>query len=123
MARDVGFSSSRSACLSSDSDLPDHPGRIFDPRDDNEKYFKLWRTKYFAETERAIEQAPPERKRSLLTRAQERLERTRREKALPLHRRRNNLQAFRDAQDAVALFEPAVQEFGYSLTDLSRTPR
>jgi hypothetical protein len=102
--------------------LPAHSDWTLAPRNDNAMYFDLWHTHYFAEGDRAIEQVPPERKRGLATRLRERLERDRRERSLPPHRRRENLRDFRDAQDAVALFEPAVREFGYSLTDLTRSP-
>ncbi len=102
--------------LSSDTNWP------LDLRDDNEKYFELWRTRFFAEADRSIEQIPPERKRSLLVRARERLERERRDRLLPDHKKQKNLRHFRDAQDAVSLFEPAVSEFGYSLIDTRRMP-
>lgn len=102
--------------------LPAHANNLLALRNDNEKYFELWRTRFFAEPDRSIEQIAPERKRSLLVRARERLERDRHERSLPTHRKRENLRQFRDAQDAVALFEPVVAEFGYSLTDLTRSP-
>jgi hypothetical protein len=41
--------------------LPAYSGWEFTVRDDNAKYFDLWRTQYFAETDRTIEQLPPER--------------------------------------------------------------
>jgi len=102
--------------------LSAHADWNLDLRDDNARYFEAWRTRYFAEADRAIEQIPPERERNLLTRARERFERGRRERALPLHRKPENVGGFRDAQDAVALFEAAVGEFGYSLTDLTKAP-
>jgi hypothetical protein len=86
-------------------------------RDDNAKYFDLWRTQFLGDTERRIEQVPPEHERSLVTRLRERLERDARERGLPPYRRRANLRNFYDAQDAVARFEPEVREFGYSLAD------
>ena len=92
-------------------------------RDENAAYFDLWRTCYLGDTERAIEQLPPERPRSLLTRLRERLTRDARERALPVHRKRENRRNFHDALDAVALHEPAISEFGYSFNDLSRKPR
>ena len=92
------------------------------PRDDNAKYFDLWCSRYFPESDRAIEQLPPERDRGFLTRAKERLARKRRESALPLHRQREYLRDFRYAQDAVALYEPVVQEFGYSMSDSPTFP-
>jgi hypothetical protein len=91
-------------------------------RDDNEAYFELWRTRFFAESDRSIEQIPPERRRSLLVRARDRMERNRRERSLPAHLKRENLRNFREAQDAVALFEATVSEFGYSLIDTTRMP-
>jgi hypothetical protein len=99
--------------------LPDKAQWDLALRNDNTRYFELWKSRYFVETDRSIEQIPPERKRSLLTRARERLERDQRERRLPAHRKRENLRSFRDAQDAVAMFETAAGEFGYSLIDLS----
>ena len=89
-------------------------------RNENERYFEMWRTRFFAEQVRKIEQIAPERPRGLLTRLKERWARERREHALPIHRRRTNLRNFYDAQDAVALLEPAINRFGYSFLDLSR---
>jgi hypothetical protein len=102
--------------------LPLHPGWAPAVTDENEKYFALWRTRYCGDFDRAIEQLPPEHPRSLLTRARERLARNARERSLPLYRRRENRRDFYDALDAAAHFEPALAEFGYSFTDLSRFP-
>jgi hypothetical protein len=103
--------------------LPERSDSSLTPRDDNPKYFDLWRSRYFPEADRTIEQIAPKRERSLATRLRDRLERDQRERSLPAHRRRAHLRDFRDAQDAVALFESQVGQFGYSLVDLSRTPR
>lgn len=103
--------------------LPQHADWTLGPRNDNSKYFELWRSRYFPEADRTIEQIAPERKRGLVTRLRERIERDARERALPVHRRRPNLRDFRDAQDAVALFESQVAEFGYSLTELTQIPK
>jgi hypothetical protein len=89
---------------------------------ENEKYFALWRNNYLGDLDRSIGQLPPEHKRSLFTRLRERIARDAREQRLPLYRRQNNLRHFYDALDAVALFEPAISEFGYSFSDLYLTP-
>jgi hypothetical protein len=91
-------------------------------RNVNDKYFSLWREQYCGDFDRSIEQPPPERKRSIVTRIREHLEHDALERARPLYRRKKNLRNFYDALDAVALFDPAVAEFGYSLTDLDRKP-
>jgi len=90
-------------------------------RDQNSDYFARWRTQYLGDTDRSIAQPPPS-PRNLLARARGILARAEQERSLPSHRRRGNLQNFHDALDAVALFEPAVREFGYSLTDLTQFP-
>src|SRR5262249_35647014 len=89
---------------------------------ENEKYFTLWRTQYCGDLERAIEQLPPERPRSLFTRLRERLARDARERAFPLYRRAQSRRSFYDAQDAAAHFEGAINAFGYSFLDLTRVP-
>lgn len=88
-------------------------------RNENAKYFADWHARYFGDPDRAIEQKPPERQRSLPTRLRERLAREERERTMPAYRRRANLRSFYDALDAVALLEPAVAEFGYSFLDLA----
>ena len=90
--------------------------------DSNSKYFDLWTTHYLGDLNRAIEQIEPEQERSLTTRLRDRLARDAQERALPSYRKRANRRDFHDAQDAVALFEPALREFGYSFTDLNRAP-
>jgi hypothetical protein len=91
-------------------------------RDDNAKYFKRWRTHYFGDANREIEQLAPPQKRSLATRLRDRLAHDAQERALPLYRKRHNRRNFHDAQDAVALLESALAEFGYSFIDLNRKP-
>lgn len=91
-------------------------------RNQNADYFRLWRTQYFGDTDRSMEQQPPERPRNVLTRLRERLARDARESSLPLHRRRENRRNFYDALDAVALLESAIAGFGYSFTDLDKIP-
>ena len=90
--------------------------------DNNSKYFDLWTTHYLGDLNRAIEQIEPEQERTLTTRLRGRLARDAQERALPPYRKRANRRNFYDAQDAVALFEPALREFGYSFTDLNRAP-
>jgi hypothetical protein len=90
--------------------------------DRNPAYFARWRSLYCGDLDRAIPQKPPQKLRSLPTRLCERIARDVRERLLPPHRRRENLRHFHDALDAVALLEPAVAEFGYSLIDLERKP-
>jgi hypothetical protein len=97
------------------------PGKM-DLRDENGKYFHEWRTRYLGDTMRAIPQVPPERPRSLLTRLRDKRERDAKERALPSYRKAANIRNFHDALDAVALFDSAVAEFGYSMSDVSRTP-
>ncbi|HKY19210.1 MAG TPA: sulfotransferase [Rhizomicrobium sp.] len=91
--------------------------------DENEKYFKLWRERYFGDGNRAIEQLPPEHHRNLLTRTRDRLARDRKEGALPFYRRKENLRSFRDALDAAALLEKDIQDFGYSFYDPQKSPQ
>ena len=91
-------------------------------RNQNADYFERWQRQYLGDADRAIEQQPPERRRNLLTRLRGRLVRDARESSLPLHRRRENRRNFYDALDAVALLEPAINEFGYSFTDLEKIP-
>ena len=102
--------------------LAPHPGWTARVANENEKYFALWRTGYMGDSDRAIEQVSPERERSLITRLRERIARDARDRDLPLHRRRDNRRQFYDALDAAALFAPAIAEFGYSFSDLSRFP-
>jgi len=102
--------------------IPPQPGWTAQIANENEKYFALWRARYMGDSDRAIEQLPPEHERSLLTRIRERIARDAQDRELPLHRRRNNRRNFYDALDAAALFEPAIAEFGYSFSDLSRFP-
>lgn len=102
--------------------LSAQPGWTARVANENEKYFALWRTRYMGDSDRAIEQLPPERERSLLARLREKIARDAHDRELPLHRRRNNRRNFYDALDAAALFEPAVGEFGYSFSDLARFP-
>jgi hypothetical protein len=52
----------------------------------------------------------------------ERLERDAKERAQPVYRKAGTIRHFHDGLDAVALFEPAVTEFGYSMSALSRAP-
>jgi hypothetical protein len=99
---------------------PDPHGRP-EVRNENGRYFDLWRTQFFADGMREIEQVAPERPRSLMTRLRDKWTREARERALPSHRRRANLRNFYDAQDAVAFLEPAINRFGYSFLDLSRS--
>lgn len=89
----------------------------------NGPYFDLWRRQYYGDASRRIEQKPGARARSLITRIGERIVRDRRERALPPYRRQGNLRNFYDALDAVALLEPTVASFGYSLLDLDRWPQ
>jgi hypothetical protein len=91
-------------------------------RNENEKYFRAWKDKYYGNGARAIEQVPPEHYRSLMTRARERFARENRERSLPFFRRRENLRNFHDALDAAALLEESIAEFGYSFFDLDKTP-
>jgi hypothetical protein len=102
--------------------LKPEPKGHADVRDENAKYFELWRTRFLGDLDRNIEQLPPEQRRSLVTRARDRVTRDARERRLPMHRRRANRRNFHDALDAVALYEPAIREFGYSLVDLALTP-
>jgi hypothetical protein len=90
--------------------------------DENERYFALWRAQYCGDMNRAIEQLPPERPRSIVTRVRDRLARDARERSLPPYRRRENRRSFYDAQDAAAHFEAAINAFGYSFLDLTRVP-
>jgi len=90
--------------------------------DSNSKYFDLWTTHYLGDLNRAIEQIEPEQERSLTTRLRDRLARDAQERALPSYRKRANRRNFYDAQDAVALLEPALAEFGYSFMELDRIP-
>jgi hypothetical protein len=99
--------------------LPPDPNCRLQLANENERYFALWRTHFFAESNREIEQIAPERRRNLLTRLREKWAREARERARPAHRRRKNLRNFYDAQDAVSLLEPAVSRFGYSFHDLA----
>lgn len=91
-------------------------------RDQNADYFRLWQTQYLGDADRSIEQKPPVRPRSFLTRLHERLVRNNQELLLPIYRRRENRRHFYDALDAVALLEPAIAEFGYSFADLEKIP-
>lgn len=93
-----------------------------DVRDENGKYFEMWQTRFLGDMDRTIEQLAPERRRSLFTRARERIARDAKERDLPLHRQMANRRNFYDALDAAALFEPAVNDFGYSFFDLTRVP-
>ncbi len=102
--------------------LARHSGSGVRIKDENHKYFARWHEQYFGDGLRAIEQKPPDDDRRPLTRIRARLARDRRERELPPYRRRNNLRNFYDAQDAVATFESAIAEFGYSLTNLTRFP-
>jgi hypothetical protein len=102
--------------------LPPCTGLSSAVRNENEKYFALWREMYFGDGDRAIAQVPPEHHRSLLTRLRERIARDRHEKSLPLYRRKENLRQFYDALDASAALESAIGEFGYSFQDLARAP-
>jgi hypothetical protein len=103
-------------------ELSPYPVRTTKLRDDNPKYFQHWRTHCLGDANRGIEQIAPEQKRSLTTRLRDRLRRDARERALPAYRKRANRRNFYDAQDAVALLEPALAEFGYSFVDLDRVP-
>ena len=82
-----------------------------------------WSGALLGDSDRAIAQKAPERPRGLLTRLRDRIARDAQERALPAHRRRANLRHFHDALDAIALLEPEVAEFGYSLVDLDRKPK
>jgi hypothetical protein len=92
------------------------------PLDNNPKYFELWNTHYLGDLNRGIEQLAPEQTRNFATRLRDRRQREARERALPPYRKRANRRSFYDAQDAVALLEPALAEFGYSFIDLDRMP-
>jgi sulfotransferase family protein len=100
--------------------LEPQAGSDADVRDENAKYFEMWNTRFLGDMDRTIEQLPSERRRSLFTRARERIVRDAKERELPVHRQRANRRNFHDALDAVVLFEASVNEFGYSLIDLSR---
>jgi hypothetical protein len=91
-------------------------------RNENGKYFDQWRTRYFGDGDRAILQVPPEHKRSVVTRARDRIAREKRERALPAYRRKANLRNFYDALDAASHLESAVAEFGYSFFELEKAP-
>lgn len=108
--------------LSQFLELPSYSGWNPRVRNQNTDYFEMWRTRYFGDPDRAIEQEPPERPRSFIARVRERLARDERERLLPPHRRRRNRRNFYDALDAIALLEPAAEEFGYSLVDLGKIP-
>ena len=102
--------------------LPSCDGGLEPVRRENEKYFKQWRDGYFGDGDRAIEQVPPERHRSLWTRVLDRLARARRERSLPAYRRSANLRNLYDGLDAAACLEARVQSFGYSFFDLDKIP-
>ena len=71
---------------------------------------------------RSVAQVPPEHYRNLTTRIRERIARERAERTMPAWRRKANLPRFHDALDAAAVFEGAVNEFGYSFRDLDKVP-
>ena len=103
-------------------ELAPYAGEPIALTNENRKYFSAWQESYYGDGERAIEQAPPEHYRSLVTRARQRFERQARERALPGFRRRANLRNFHDALDASAFLEEAIGEFGYSFLDLEKAP-
>lgn len=103
--------------------LPPQGGMSSPLTPENEKYFKQWRELYFGDGDRAIAQAPPEHYRSPLTRLGERLARERKERALPVYRRKAHVRKFYDALDAASSLESSIAEFGYSFTDLEQFPR
>ncbi|HWU53950.1 MAG TPA: sulfotransferase [Rhizomicrobium sp.] len=92
-------------------------------KNENEKYFALWRQMYSGDGDRAIAQVPPEHHRSLLTKIRDRIAHDRREKSLPPYRRRANLRHLYDGLDAAAALENAIAEFGYSFHDFDKAPQ
>ena len=98
-------------------------GGILEPvASENEKYFRQWRDRYFADGNRAIAQVPPEHYRSPWKRLSDRMARTRRERRLPPSRRAGNLRNLYDGLDAAACLEESIQQFGYSFFDLDKAP-
>lgn len=91
-------------------------------KSENEKYFQQWRERYFGDGQRAIAQKPPVHYRSPVTRLKDRIAREQQERSLPLYRRQENLRNHYEALDAASLLEPAIAEFGYSFTDLDKSP-
>jgi Sulfotransferase family len=89
---------------------------------ENEKYFAQWQNLYVGDGNRAIVQVPPEHYRSPLTRVREKIARARNERSLTLHRRKANLRNLYDALDAASCLQSAIQEFGYSFSDLRQAP-
>jgi hypothetical protein len=102
--------------------LVPHAGTCEHVASENEKYFAQWRSLYFGDGDRAIAQLPPEHHRSPLTRARDRMARERKERSLPLFRRKTNLRNLYDGLDAASYLESGVQKLGYSLFDLGKTP-
>jgi len=103
-------------------DLGAHGNWNLTVKDENAKYFELWRTRYFGDADRKIKQLPPERYRGLLTRLRDRLVQEAHARTLPMHRQPANRRDFYDAQDAVALFEREIREFGYSFANQNLRP-
>jgi hypothetical protein len=94
-------------------------GSLLSERTPRRGLVDVWRSRYFVEIERSIGQVPPDRKHSIATWATQRLSKGHRGRSLPLHKRGDNVGMFHDALDPVAMFEPAVNEFGYSLNRLT----
>jgi hypothetical protein len=99
--------------------LPRDPRFRLQLTNQNERYFAAWRTYFFADSNREIEQRATERRGNRLTRWKRKWLQKLRERAIPAHRRWPNLRLFYEAQDAVSLLEPAVNRFGYSFHDLT----
>jgi|HubBroStandDraft_2_1064218.scaffolds.fasta_scaffold04723_5 hypothetical protein len=103
-------------------DLPPHEISGVPIANENQKYFDLWKQKYFGDNDRAIVQKPPKELGTFAEKMRYRLYSVKRALG-PAYRRKNNLLNFQDAQDAVALLESAINEFGYSFHDLNKAPR
>jgi hypothetical protein len=88
----------------------------------NPRYFELWRKQYFIGAHRRVEHPKPGQRRSLLTKIGKRGALIACEILLPPYRRSSNLRYIHDALDAAAVFESSVQEFGYSVSDLTLWP-
>ncbi|HSZ75262.1 MAG TPA: sulfotransferase [Rhizomicrobium sp.] len=102
--------------------LPSHDVSGIAIKNENEKYFDLWKQKYLGDSERAIVQKPPKELGTAAEKWRYWFYSVKREFG-PAYRREANLLNFQDAQDAVALLEPVINEFGYSFNDFDRSPR
>lgn len=102
--------------------MPGWDSAVPQMKDHNARYFERWRDDYFGDGERAVPLVTEKNPLPLPQRLKQRLNRAAQEKSLPAWATRAHLRQHRDALDAVALHETAINRFGYSFADLGQRP-